>query len=133
MQIETLSAITLATRDMAQALAFYNLLGFTTIWAASDQSFATIRAGDAWINLSATEAGQQWRGWGRYILHVDDVDEFHQRLLEAGYQPEMAPSDAAWGERYFHVLDPDGHELSLAKRFRPLQGNVPDRNSSGSA
>jgi uncharacterized glyoxalase superfamily protein PhnB len=29
----------------------------------------------------------------------------------------MAPSDAPWGERYFHVTDPDGHELSFA---RPL-------------
>ena len=27
----------------------------------------------------------------------------------------MAPADAPWGERYFHVLDPDGHELSFAR------------------
>jgi len=29
-----------------------------------------------------------------------------------------APQDASWGERYFHMLDPDGHELSFA---RPLK------------
>ncbi|MEC7657646.1 MAG: VOC family protein, partial [Pseudomonadota bacterium] len=22
--------------------------------------------------------------------------------------------DASWGERYFHITDPDGHELSFA-------------------
>jgi uncharacterized glyoxalase superfamily protein PhnB len=27
----------------------------------------------------------------------------------------MAPSDAPWGERYFHVRDPAGHELSFAR------------------
>ncbi|MGH8701888.1 MAG: VOC family protein, partial [Burkholderiales bacterium] len=27
------------------------------------------------------------------------------------------PADAPWGERYFHISDPDGHELSFA---RPL-------------
>ena len=30
------------------------------------------------------------------------------------------PRDAEWGERYFHILDPDGHELSFA---RPLAIN----------
>jgi uncharacterized glyoxalase superfamily protein PhnB len=26
----------------------------------------------------------------------------------------MAPADAIWGERYFHITDPDGHEISFA-------------------
>jgi uncharacterized glyoxalase superfamily protein PhnB len=25
------------------------------------------------------------------------------------------PRDAEWGERYFHLTDPDGHELSFAR------------------
>jgi uncharacterized glyoxalase superfamily protein PhnB len=36
---------------------------------------------------------------------------------ESGFDPEV-PQDASWGERYFHMLDPDGHQLSFA---RPLQ------------
>jgi uncharacterized glyoxalase superfamily protein PhnB len=23
--------------------------------------------------------------------------------------------DESWGERYFHIVDPDGHELSFAR------------------
>src|SRR5260370_34379779 len=38
-------------------------------------------------------------------------------LKDRGFDPEI-PRDAAWGERYFHMPDPDGHELSFA---RPLQ------------
>jgi hypothetical protein len=32
-----------------------------------------------------------------------------------GLNPEAAPRDAEWGERFFHLLDPDGRELSFAK------------------
>jgi uncharacterized glyoxalase superfamily protein PhnB len=51
------------------------------------------------------------------IVHVDDVDGLHARALAAGFHPEAPPRDAEWGERYFHLTDPDGHELSFA---RPL-------------
>jgi uncharacterized glyoxalase superfamily protein PhnB len=33
----------------------------------------------------------------------------------AGCQPTTAPRDAEWGERFFHLMDPDGHELSFAR------------------
>jgi len=55
--------------------------------------------------------------WGRVILWVDDVDAMYERVRCAGGSPDAPPSDATWGERYFHVRDPDGHELSFA---RPL-------------
>ena len=52
------------------------------------------------------------------IFHVSDVDAFHRRALEQGLAPTTTPGDAPWGERYFHISDPDGHELSFA---RPLE------------
>ncbi len=121
MPVESLSAITLATHDMPAALKFYELLGFRVVWSARDGSFTTINAGTAWINISLAPRDASWGWWGRYILHVDDVDAIYARLLQAGYQPEMPPSDASWGERYFHILDPDGHEVSVAKRVRPAR------------
>jgi uncharacterized glyoxalase superfamily protein PhnB len=39
----------------------------------------------------------------------------HRRVLAAGLHPEAPPRDAEWGERYFHLLDPDGHEVSIAR------------------
>ena len=33
-----------------------------------------------------------------------------------GTKPESS-RDAAWGERFFHVTDPDGHKLSFAERL----------------
>jgi uncharacterized glyoxalase superfamily protein PhnB len=34
------------------------------------------------------------------------------------------PRDAEWGERFFHLVDPDGHELSFARPLH-LGGRVP--------
>jgi uncharacterized glyoxalase superfamily protein PhnB len=48
------------------------------------------------------------------IFYERDVDALHARLVAAGYRPEAPPRDAPWGERFFHLTDPDGHELSFA-------------------
>jgi uncharacterized glyoxalase superfamily protein PhnB len=45
------------------------------------------------------------------------VDASWRHLTDLGLRPER-PQDAPWGERYFHMRDPDGHEQSFA---RPLQ------------
>ncbi len=119
MAVESLSAITLATRDMERAVAFYETLGFRRAWGRPGGDFNVLNAGSAWINLFLAEPDRAWGAWGRFILHVDDVDAVYEALRAAGYEPEMAPSDAPWGERYFHVKDADGHEVAIAKRFRP--------------
>jgi len=41
------------------------------------------------------------------------VDALWNHLKDRGFDPKI-PQDASWGERYFHVPDPDGHELSFA-------------------
>ena len=45
------------------------------------------------------------------------MDAPYARALAAGLRPEAPPRDAEWGERYFHIADPDGRQLSFA---RPL-------------
>src|SRR6266576_5779025 len=55
-------------------------------------------------------------GWGRLIFYVADVDAIWAYLWEKGFHPE-SPRDASWGERYFHMADPDGHECHLRVRY----------------
>jgi Tn3 transposase DDE domain len=50
------------------------------------------------------------------LLWVDQNYMLWTHLNERGFDPEI-PKDASWGERYFHMPDPDGHQLSFA---RPL-------------
>lgn len=115
--IEGISAITLCTHDMARAVRFYRALGFDLLYGGEAASFTSFRAGPGYLNLTAQPEDKRWSWWGRAIFYVDDVDALHARALAAGYQPATQPRDAEWGERYFHLSDPDGHELSFA---RPL-------------
>ena len=112
--IEAISAVTLATHDMARAVAFYRRLGFHVKKGGAEADFTTFRVGTTALNLIAAPADRQWSWWGRLIIYVADVDAVHERALAAGLAPSFAPRDAAWGERYFHIADPDGHELSFA-------------------
>ena len=113
--IEHLSAVTLVTADMARAVAFYEAVGFARLYGGPDGEFTSYRVGDGFLNLQLDRDAGPQPVWGRVILWVDDVDAQHGRVVAAGYTPESEPADAPWGERYFHVRDPDGHELSFAK------------------
>jgi catechol 2,3-dioxygenase-like lactoylglutathione lyase family enzyme len=121
--VECISAVTLLTSDMAAAVRFYEALGFRLVSGGVGAAFSTFRAGSGFLNLQVGTYAA--RGvWGRVIFWVDDVDAVHKRAVAAGVTPETTPADASWGERYFHVRDPDGHELSFA---RPLEGGSPGR------
>lgn len=116
--IESLSAVTLATRDMAASVAFYTALGLHVSYGGPHASFTSYALPSGYLNVVRAEGDEGWRWWGRVIFHVDDVDSTYSRALAAGMHPEAPPCDAEWGERYFHLVDPDGHELSFA---RPLE------------
>jgi catechol 2,3-dioxygenase-like lactoylglutathione lyase family enzyme len=117
MTIESISAITIATHDMSRAVQFYRTLGFALIHGGEKTSFTSFQVGTGYLNLIAQPAVRQWSWWGRTIFYVSDVDALYQHAVACGLNPDAAPEDAGWGERYFHLTDPDGHELSFA---RPL-------------
>jgi uncharacterized glyoxalase superfamily protein PhnB len=112
--ITSLSAITLATHDMAAAVRFYRMVGFEMLYGGETANFTSFRAGDGYLNLIAQPADKQWSWWGRVIFYESDVDALYERLVTAGFRPSAPPRDAEWGERFFHVTDPDGHEISFA-------------------
>jgi catechol 2,3-dioxygenase-like lactoylglutathione lyase family enzyme len=116
--IESISAITLATHEMPRAVRFYRALGFEILHGGEESSFTSFQAGQNYLNLIAQPPERRWTWWGRVIFYVSDVDALYQRAQAAGYQPTTSPRDAEWSERYFHVNDPDGHELSFARPLR---------------
>jgi catechol 2,3-dioxygenase-like lactoylglutathione lyase family enzyme len=104
---------------MARSVRFYRALGFGVCRGGEEAPFTSFLAGRGYLNLvpQPGEGPRPW--WGRVIFHVSDVDAFHARAVAAGLRPGAAPRDAPWGERFFHLTDPDGHELSFAA---PLPG-----------
>jgi catechol 2,3-dioxygenase-like lactoylglutathione lyase family enzyme len=117
MTFQSISAITLAVKHMAIAFAFYHALGLELVYGGPEAVFSSFRVGEGFLNLLVVP-GYTGRWWGRAILWVDDVDAVYTRALAGGLAPHASPSDAPWGERFFHITDPDGHEISIA---RPLK------------
>jgi catechol 2,3-dioxygenase-like lactoylglutathione lyase family enzyme len=116
--IEKISAITFRVSNMQASVQFYrNVLGMELLYGGEQASFSSLRANDSESAILNLEQGDTVSRWGRLIFHVTDVDGFWTYLKERGFNPEI-PRDASWGERYFHMFDPDGHELSFAQ---PLQ------------
>ena len=114
--VERISAATLRVANMEASVRFYQaVLGLEIIYGGEDSYFTSLRTkdGDTILNL---EHGNAVTEWGRLIFRVSDVDRFWAYLTEKGFHPDR-PHDGSWGERYFHMTDPDGHELSFA---RPL-------------
>ncbi len=118
--VESISAVTLLTRNMGAAVAFYLSLGFALLYGGPEEPFTSFRAGAGYLNLQPGPAEAVSEGiWGRVIFWVDDVDAMHARAVTAGHRPLTTPADAPWGERFFHLRDPDGHELSFARPTKP--------------
>jgi catechol 2,3-dioxygenase-like lactoylglutathione lyase family enzyme len=115
MTVEKISAMTFRVLNMKASVRFYkDVLGMEIIYGGEDGSFSSLRAKDANTPILNLEQGRSVPGWGRMIFYVADVDAFWEHLRGKGLQPEN-PRDASWGERYFHISDPDGHELSFAR------------------
>ncbi len=113
MSVRNISAVTFAVADMSRSVRFYRSLGLEMLYGGEQARFTSFQAGDSFVNLIHAQ-DYQGRWWGRAILRVDDVDVQYRVLVVVGLSP-VEPQDAAWGERYFHIDDPDGHQLSFAE------------------
>ena len=126
--LRTINALTLCTRDMARSCEFYSSVGLKPTLGGPDAAFTTfsatrpVTAANNALHINLILAPSYVAppplpgapgGWGRAVFFVDDVDALHLKLGQAGIMADE-PRDAPWGERFFHVLDPDGHELSFA-------------------
>ncbi len=126
--IQSISAVSLVTHDMVRAVRFYQALGFVLRYGGECSSFTSLAAGSGYLNLIAQTMDREWLWWGRVVFYVSDVDAFYHHAHGQGLQPDTLPQDAEWGERFFHITDPDGHELSFAK---PIARMTADRNRLG--
>ncbi|MGA8440786.1 MAG: VOC family protein [Candidatus Sulfotelmatobacter sp.] len=116
--IEKISAVTFQVVNMTDSVRFYrDVLGMELLYGGDGTGFSSLRARDAQSAILNLEQGDSVTRWGRLIFYVTDVDALWNHLKDRGFDPEI-PRDGSWGERYFHMPDPDGHELSFARPLR---------------
>ena len=118
-KVISISAVTLATQDMKRAVQFYRSLGFKLRYGGESASFTSFLTEGGYLNLCIISSDRKPSWWGRIIFYVEDVDDFHAHVTAQDLCLGSAPKDAQWGERYFHLKDPDGHELSFATPLDP--------------
>lgn len=90
---------------------------------------AAIRIGDSIIMMAdefpgcgGNHASPQTYGGSTVSIHlyVPDVDVAMARAVKAGAKVTMPQMDMFWGDRYGQVVDPFGHNWSLATHVRDL-------------
>ncbi len=133
MKLNRISAVTLFVNDMNNSCGFYSRIpGFTLTY--SSKNFTTFTLGDnigkqTHLNLELANQDilfdNKLKDFGRIIFHADNVDALYCYLNnDDSFSKliiiESKPENAKWGERYFHVRDPDGYQLSFAQPLKEL-------------
>ena len=121
MKITKISAVTLLISNMKKSVDFYSKIpNFKIVYGGSDSQFTSFLMDDtvkSYLNLKLNKTHST--DFGRIIFYVEDVDKFfiymqNDETISVLGKLESKPQDAEWGERFFHVLDPDGYRLSFA-------------------
>lgn len=130
-----LDAIGMVASDMAASVTFYRRLGFAFPEGAENQPHAEAELpGGLRLLLDTEETVRSFhpqyvtgRGGGAGLALLCDspaeVDAVYEELIVAGYEGELKPWDAVWGQRYAVILDPDGNGVDL---FAPLPSPAPE-------
>ena len=121
---QRLSLITLGTRDLAKARAFYEALGWHTN-ASPDDDVVFFQAGGMVVALwgrdqlaedsGVTDSG----GWGGMTLAYntrspEEVDSVIEEARAAGAEIPREPAETFWGGYSGMFADPDGHPWEVA-------------------
>jgi catechol 2,3-dioxygenase-like lactoylglutathione lyase family enzyme len=144
MKVYKISAITLLIKNMERSCRFYSKIpGFRLVYGGlAADSFSTYEVGEftkIYLNLELhinNNNNQQdkinIRHFGRIIFHTEDIDKLYSYMKNNESISKMIcfenePTDAPWSERYFHIREPDGYQLSFAmpikKKYQGMNNN----------
>ena len=122
----------LVCADAAKAIQFYKKAFnaaelFRLDGTASKLMHACIQIGDSRVMLA--DEFPEWDSVGPKTLkgtpvtlhlYVEDADKAFNQAINAGAAVKMPLADMFWGDRYGIVVDPFGHNWSIATQVRDL-------------
>ncbi len=140
MTVYRISAITLKVKNMEKSCLLYsNIPGFRLTYGGEpSDSFTTFEIGKgsnaAYLNLELIDDDgssdfyngstlgkmKETEDFGRIIFHVENVDELYSYMKHNEYISKLVifenePANAPWGERFFHIREPNNYQLSFAQ------------------
>ena len=132
-EVTMISAVTLGIRNMKRSCSFYSHIpGFRLIFGgSSDDTFTSYQIGKhnriTFLNLELIKSYDDELqcenhriNFGRIIFYTNDVDKLYayfktEKFISSLILIENEPINAPWNERYFHIREPDGFQLSFAQ------------------
>jgi uncharacterized glyoxalase superfamily protein PhnB len=122
--VPVLNAIGIASSDMARSIAFYRAIGFDVADTPDEGHIDTFLPNGVRFMLDSEDVIRSFMpDWQRedgnqlsIALECEspaEIDEVYARVIAAGFDGEMEPWDAFWGQRYAILIDPDGVRVNL--------------------
>ncbi len=115
-----LFSLSLNVKDIAASKAFYETLGFKTVFGEESQNWLILDNGDVKIGLFQGMFEQNIMtfnpGWGPDAAPLEKFDDLRtiQKRLQAGGVNFVSEADAEGnGPASFIVTDPDGNRIML--------------------
>ena len=106
-----------AVRNISDAVAYYERLGFTTReYEGGGYGYATRDGIEIHLGLPAQ---RDPRASASAYVWVDDADELAQEWLSVGADVHV-PQDTEWGQHEGAVVDPDGNVIRFGSPMSEL-------------
>lgn len=143
MKVSRISAITLRVKDMEKSCTLYSKIpGFSLTYGGKPSDrFTTFEIGKGsktttHLNLELiieVDEGssdlykepklgktRDSEDFGRIIFHTENVDKLYSYMKQDEHISkcvvfENEPTNAPWGERFFHIRESNGYQLSFAQ------------------
>jgi catechol 2,3-dioxygenase-like lactoylglutathione lyase family enzyme len=119
-----LNATGIVVSNMARSIDFYRLVGLDVPETPGEGHVDTFLPNGVRFMLDTEETVRSFRpDWTRATGNQlglafecespAEVDEVYGRVTAGGFHGEKEPWDAAWGQRYAQLQDPDGVPVDL--------------------
>jgi lactoylglutathione lyase len=119
----SLEGLTLHVADVERSRAFYERLPGAVVLSHRPGQFALLQIGKTRLGLLT----RRFLAAGAPGFHLEisteaaGVDELYEHVRSAGLEPDGPPANRAWGERTFHVTDPDGNLVEFDSRLGEVE------------
>lgn len=119
------AAVSIVVSDMSASIAFYSALGLRLSSGGPEEGHSEFTHDGLRIMLDVEDIARSIDpGWTRptggpaislafECASPEAVDAVHAQLTSAGAAAVHAPFDAAWGQRYATIADPDGNPVDV--------------------
>jgi uncharacterized glyoxalase superfamily protein PhnB len=122
--VPQLNAIGIIAADMARSIRFYRLLGIDMPETPGAPHIDAYLPNGVRLMLDSAEhmsevEGHWQRATGNQVALAfecaspAEVDDTYRRAVDDGFESYKEPWDAAWGQRYAQLRDPDGVVVEL--------------------